>query len=186
MWSNRIVVDPPLFDERTGIRQADEPVLAQALISELAVETFDMPILGWFARRREVERDLLLRGPGTQHLTSKLWPIVDPNALRRARHSNHAVQDAHDPSRRQRRVDFNRQTLTREAINQIECAKARSTRQRIMREIHRPMLTSARRNGEMRLAAPHDTLALSLSDGEPFGAVEPIDPFMIECTKFAP
>src|SRR3954469_4192126 len=98
MWPNCIVVDSPLFDQRTGIRQADEPVLVQAFISELAIEALDMPILGRLARRGKVEHDLLLSSPGIENVTSELRPIVDSNTLGCACSFNHAVQDAGDPS----------------------------------------------------------------------------------------
>src|SRR5689334_1909080 len=135
MRPNGIVVDPPLFNDRTRVGQADEPVLAQALIPKLAIETFDMAVLGWLAWRRKVERDLMLAGPDIQQLTDKLRAIVDPNALGFLLECNNALQEPNHSRSRQRRVDFDCQTLTREAIDQIECAKAAAVRQRIVREI---------------------------------------------------
>jgi hypothetical protein len=184
MGPHRIVVDPPLVDDRTRVGQADEPVLAQALITKFAIETFDMPILGWLAWRRNVERDLMLTGPDIQELTDKLRAIVDPNALRFVVECNNALQEPNHSRGRQRRIDFDCQTLTREAIDQIECAKAAATRQRIVREVHRPMLTSARWDGQMWWLGLGQPLAPPPTDTQSFCPVEAIDAFMVERTKF--
>jgi hypothetical protein len=184
MGPNGIVVDPPLFNDRTRVGQADEPVLAQALVTKLAIETFDMTVLGWRAWRRKVERDLMLTGPDIQKLTAKLRPIVDPNALGFVLECNNALQEPNHPRSRQRRIDFDCQTLAREAIDQIEGAKAAATRQCIVREIHRPMLTSACWDGQVWSLGLGEPLAPPPTDTQSFRSIEPIDAFVVERTKF--
>src|ERR1051325_11783500 len=52
-----IVVRPPGLDDLARVRQAEEPVLVQALAAESAVETLDVGILIRLARVDEVDAD---------------------------------------------------------------------------------------------------------------------------------
>ena len=49
MWTFRIVVDPPVFDDVLGLCEASDPVLVQAFFSEPAIEALDVGILGRLA-----------------------------------------------------------------------------------------------------------------------------------------
>src|SRR5258705_1136050 len=51
---NRIIVQAPGFDDLARLRQAEEPVLVEALIAEPAVEALDVGILIGFAGLDEV------------------------------------------------------------------------------------------------------------------------------------
>ncbi len=54
-----MVIDTPGFDQLLGISQVEEPVLVQAFVPKLAVETFDGPVLHWFPRCDDVQLDAL-------------------------------------------------------------------------------------------------------------------------------
>jgi len=48
--SERVVVDPPFFDDPSGLRQAGEEVLVQTLVAQGAIEALDEAVLGRLAR----------------------------------------------------------------------------------------------------------------------------------------
>ena len=54
MGSDLVVILPPLFNEAAGFVEGGEPVLVEAFIAELAVEAFDVGVLGRFAWGDEV------------------------------------------------------------------------------------------------------------------------------------
>ena len=45
-----VVVGAPVLDHHPGVGQVLKPIQVQALISELAIETLDVPVLRRFAR----------------------------------------------------------------------------------------------------------------------------------------
>lgn len=63
MGPDGIVVHAPGLDDLARVRQAEEPVLVQALVAESAVETLDVGILIRLARVDEVQPDAAAVGP---------------------------------------------------------------------------------------------------------------------------
>ena len=59
-----VVINPPVFDDLARLADAREPVLVQTLISEPAIETFDVGVLGRLARIDEVQLHTVIIGPG--------------------------------------------------------------------------------------------------------------------------
>jgi hypothetical protein len=53
-------------------------------------------------------------------------------------------------------------------------------------EIHGPMLTGTRWDGQQWQALLPDALVRPSTDTQTFRTVEPVDAFVIECAKFAP
>ncbi len=49
MWSNGIVVAPPLLDDDLGSDARSKPFQAEAFVAELAVEAFIGTVLPWLA-----------------------------------------------------------------------------------------------------------------------------------------
>ena len=58
VWSLRVVVSPPVFDEAARLGQCDEQVFVQALVAEPADEAFRKRILCGFPRCDVVPLDL--------------------------------------------------------------------------------------------------------------------------------
>ena len=54
-----VIVAPPPLDHGTGLGQAGEHLLVQALVAEPADEALDKGVLGWLARR-----DVVPQGAG--------------------------------------------------------------------------------------------------------------------------
>ena len=59
VWSNSVVVLSPDFESATGIGHTGKPVLVEALVADLAVETLDVRVLGGFTRSDKVELDAM-------------------------------------------------------------------------------------------------------------------------------
>ena len=77
MGSRHVVILAPLFDCALGVRQVDEPVLVETLVSEPTVETFYERVLCWLPWFDEPELDAMLVGLGVEEATSKFRTVVD-------------------------------------------------------------------------------------------------------------
>jgi hypothetical protein len=55
-----VVVLAPILHLFSGVCKAQEPMGVQTLGSEAAIESFDIGVVGWLSRPREVERDTAL------------------------------------------------------------------------------------------------------------------------------
>ena len=82
MRSDMVVVDPPLRDFVSCIRQAQEPVLVEAAVPELAVEAFDERILRRLVRLDKGQGHLPLMRPEEHRLASQLRPVIADNRNR--------------------------------------------------------------------------------------------------------
>ena len=74
-----VVVGPPLRDFVSCIRQAQEPVLVEAAVPELAVEAFNERILRRLARLDEGQRHLPLTRPEEHGLAGQFRPVIANN-----------------------------------------------------------------------------------------------------------
>jgi hypothetical protein len=63
VWSALVVAVTPFFDDRSCLTQAREPFQVQALVSQFAVEAFDMSILNWLTRFDEEQLYTILVSP---------------------------------------------------------------------------------------------------------------------------
>ena len=66
MRAELVVVFAEGFDQIAGVREVDKLVFVEALIAELAVEAFDVAVLGGFAWGDEAVGDLAIVGPASQ------------------------------------------------------------------------------------------------------------------------
>lgn len=71
-----VVVNPPVFDQPAGLRQAGEQVLVEALIPEPTVERLNEAILHRLVRRDVVPFHLTLFLPGQDSVRGQLGAIV--------------------------------------------------------------------------------------------------------------
>ncbi len=76
MWTFRVVVDPPVFDDFACFTDAREPVLVQAFLSEPAIEAFDVGILGRLAGINEVQLNALVISPRIKRPTAQFRAIT--------------------------------------------------------------------------------------------------------------
>ena len=57
MRPHGVVVNSPGFDDLLRLRDAEKPVLVQALITKLSIEALDMGVLDRFARANKAQLD---------------------------------------------------------------------------------------------------------------------------------
>lgn len=95
----------PSGDRSAGLRQRLEPVLVQALASELAVETLDVAVLHGAAGFNEDVPDAPSLRPGHEGATGELRAVVGAHDLRITAKSFRLVQQARDVIARDPEVD---------------------------------------------------------------------------------
>ena len=76
MRTNLVVVPAPGFDDDLGLGARQEPLQAQALVTELAVEAFAHPVLPGLAGVDQGGLDLLVGDPLQQRLGNELRALV--------------------------------------------------------------------------------------------------------------
>src|SRR5687768_10391072 len=74
--SDGVVVHAPRLDRGGRIGEADRPVLVQALVAKLAVETLDIGVLDRLAGTNEAQIDLAGVGPRVERPPGKLRPVT--------------------------------------------------------------------------------------------------------------
>lgn len=83
MRSHRVVVLPPDFDDRLGFAPGAEPLEAQALIAEAAVERFVGTVLPWLARINQRRLDVRRGQPLQDGVAYELGAVVGSKEQRR-------------------------------------------------------------------------------------------------------
>lgn len=117
MWPVGVVIHSSIFDLDPGIVQTDKDVLIVALIPELAVEAFDLGILGRFSRMDEAQFDSVRVGPGVYGLADKFRSVVDDDDLRQAPCQRDALQNSHHTLTGERMVHLQRGALFAEIVD---------------------------------------------------------------------
>ena len=140
MWSDGVVVLSPDLESASGVCHTGKPVLVEALVADLAVETLDVRVLGGFTRSDKVETDAMPVGPLVQCLAAEFGTIVDQQRNRRPVTGNEPIEDSADTQARQRGVHLIGQTAAAEVIQDVEDANAPAIGQLVRHEIHRPSL----------------------------------------------
>ncbi len=79
--SDLVVVTPPCGNGLAGLLQGLKPVLIEALISEGAVEAFDVRVLGWAARFDQDVFDAVLLRPRHECPAGELRAVVGSDLL---------------------------------------------------------------------------------------------------------
>lgn len=76
MWSDGIVVAPPLFDHHLRLRTTPEPFQTQAFVAEFAVEAFVRAILPGLAGFAQCHVHAVVRRPLQDGARHELRPVV--------------------------------------------------------------------------------------------------------------
>lgn len=141
----RIVCPPPLGRGLAGVGDTHKPVLIQALITKLTVETFDECILPRLARFDEDQFDSVRIRPLIQRLPAKLRSVVDDDLARTAALLPSLLQRPHHPRPRQQSVHFNLQTFPPVLVQNVQHPQPPTIGQTVGDKIHQPTLIQARR-----------------------------------------
>ena len=120
MRSIGVVVDPPSFDDESGLAKRGELVLVQAFVTKTAVERFDVGILCWFAGLDEVQANPAIARPASHGDTREFGAVIHHDGLRKASHRADRIEDTRNTMSRERRVDLNRKAFSREIVDDVE------------------------------------------------------------------
>lgn len=84
VWTDRIVVDPPLFCQNLRFLQRVEQLAVQELRAHFPIERFDIAVFPRGAGLNVEGLNLQGLQPATQFPGNELRPVVGPNVLRHA------------------------------------------------------------------------------------------------------
>ena len=112
-----IEVRSPSADHHTRLLPAAEPLDAQALVAELAVEAFARAVLPRLAWLDQAGSDTFIGDPLEQRERYELGAIVRTQNLGRASLRDKAGKDVDDATRADRSGDVDRQTLARALVD---------------------------------------------------------------------
>jgi len=108
-----VVFHPPRGDPPPRVPQIFKPTYVQALVPELAVETFHVPVLLRLPRLNVHQLDLPLHAPGQKLPAGELRPVVATNRPRLAPFRDDPFQHPRHAPAREAGVHFQRRTFPR-------------------------------------------------------------------------
>ena len=182
-----IVIAPPPLDQLLGVRDRQEGVHVETLVSQPAIETLDQRVLHRLAGPNEVERHVAPIRPLVERLGRELRAVVDCDRLRERTPRGQGLQGLNNALSGQGHIGLHQHTLTTPLINHGEDPKRASGGQLVMHEVHAPGLIapSGRWHGAPVQAEP---LLPSRAQPhlQPLQTVEPVDPLLVVRPAFAP
>jgi len=149
---------PPIVDHDPGLDAISEPFHRQALVAELAVETFVGAVLPRLARIDERGFDLLLKSPCQQRGTDEFGAVVGPYVTWCAMQTDEAAQYLDNPAGANRSGHVNGQAFPRVFIDHGQAFELLSVGAGVKHKVIAPDRVSGRggeRSGPtLRNAAP--------------------------------
>ena len=186
MGSAVIVIVSPGFGDPPGFREASEPVLVQALVSEAPVETLAGAVLHGLPRLDEVMPNPSLIAPLVKDPAGELRSVVGDDDLRPAAFMDDPVQHPPHPKTREAGVHFDGQALAGEGVDHIQGSQRPAIGQGVRGEVHGPLLAWPGGGLEVLPRAPLQPLSDALPHRESFLLVEPVDPFDVHREALPP
>ncbi len=186
MRAMRVVSNAVGFDSATHFIEGREPVLVEQLVPKSGIKAFDLAILRRFSRINKVLTHAAQSSPLPRNETGEFGTVVRFDDLGKASFCGDALKDSDHPPRRERRVDLDRQTFSREVIDDSKKPNVASGAQGIVNEVHRPTLVGARRRQCAPVTKITRVALLSLRHLQSGCAVDPVKPFMIHDDVFVP
>lgn len=180
MGPDRVVVEPPPFDEESGFFEAHKPFLIQAFFPKAAIEAFDVAILGWLTGIYEVQLDLVSLGLDIQWLHSELRSIVNLKQLGLTEPLGDLVQGAYHPFTAQAGVDLNAQAAAGEDIHNVQGTETASVAKPVAGKVHRPHLVDNLWRTRSTSLLAFEPLAMLGAQIELFFFVEAVSPLGIK------
>jgi hypothetical protein len=175
-----VVVFAERFEQFAGVGQVDELVFVEALVAKLAVEAFEVGVLGGFSRGDETVRDVVFLAPAIQGESGKLRAVVGEQTLRASPQVNQPVEHAGNAVAGQRGVGLDPQALPRVSIDHRQHPQRAAAGQPIVDEVQAPALIGCIRSARPVHAACHALFAPpALTHLQALFTVEPVDAFMI-------
>src|SRR5271170_2341927 len=87
-----VVSQAPSTNDLSSLRKRSKPVLVEALVAKLAVETLHIGVLRRFARLDQPQLDAALIGPLIERLAGELRALIGSNRARQTSESRRLVE----------------------------------------------------------------------------------------------
>src|SRR5258708_19015911 len=139
------VLRPELLDHNLRIDSISKPLHTQALIAELAVERFIIPVLPGLARIDVRSVDVRLQKPTQYCPGDELRSVVGSQVLRAAVNANQFTQYLDDPAGADAPGHVDRKALARELIDHGEALELLTIGAGVEYKVIRPYLTHRHR-----------------------------------------
>src|SRR6185312_6766840 len=110
----------------------------EQLISDLAVQRFNLRILGWLPRLNEVQLDPLLSAPLQHRPARKLRAVVKTHRFRKTPLESDRIEAARDIVRAERKRGFEGEAFAGEVVDNIHRSKVAAVGEAIVHEVDRP------------------------------------------------
>ena len=180
-----VVVLPPDGDGFSGLGQGFEPVLVEALIPELAVEAFNVGVLGWLARLNQDVLDTSCLHPCHEGPACELWSVVGSDGLWIAPEACGSLKDSGDVRARHGQVYRDVHTFMAEVVGDGQALDAPAVAQRVTDKVQAPCLIDSSRSHQ-RCALASVLLALvALTYSQTLLAVESKHLLVVGARKLA-
>lgn len=150
MWSVRVVVDPPFFDDAPSFGVVAEQMLIKALVAEAAIEAFDETVLLRLARRDIVPGDAAIFLPAQDRMRRQLSAVVADDGPWKSSITRDAVKFAGDADARDGVVGDKSYAFSTEVIDHCQYAEAPAIRQGVCDKVQAPTLVGALRQRHWR------------------------------------
>ena len=115
-----VVVVPSGLDHDLGFGARAEPLQAQALVAELAIEALVVGVLPWLARVDQRRGDAALGDPLEDRAADELRPVVRTQEQRRAVHADESGQNLDDAPGADRTGHVDGQALAGELVDHLQ------------------------------------------------------------------
>src|SRR6202049_3554640 len=172
--------------KNTAVAVYQKGELTQALITELAVEAFDIGILirlPWSDKR---QLDIRAVSPRIEYLAFELRAMIDGDRLRQSAGLGQSIQHGLHPRPRERGIDLDRHALPGAVVHNVEAATPSPGSQPVREKIHRPTQVRRPRLRQRFSLDQTDTLTLAPAHRQSGVAVDSIDALAVDRPTFAP
>jgi hypothetical protein len=155
MRSDLVVLTPELLDHNLRIDSISKPLHAQALVLELAVERFIIPVLPRLPRIDMRRVDVRLQQPAQYRPGDELGSIVGSQVPRATVNADQSAQYLDDPAGADAPGHVDRKALASELIDHGEALELLTISAGVEYKIIRPYLTHGRRRQWPRSRSRH-------------------------------
>lgn len=178
MRSNVVVIGSPGVDDLASFGQRSEGMLVETLVSQTAVEGFNVAILCWPSRIDEMQLDLPLRSPVQHVAAGKLGPVVRDNHSWIASFLGALVKRSCHAQRWNRIVDFDSDALSGEGVEHAQPAK-RPRPDRVADEVDGPDFVAPGRLGPFKAASDRNASLFASANLKLCCAIDSVNPFVV-------
>ena len=178
-----VVVLAPIGNALPGLGQAQEPLLVQAFISKLAVETLDVAVLHRPARLGQDVPHAMCCGPSHKGPACELWTVVRSHGQWVASEGGRLVEQACHVLPRDPVVHGNVHALVAEVIGHSQALDAPAIGQAVRDEIHAPNIVDLLRQLQGHPLTRWALGLLAPSYGQVGIFVQAVDPLVVDARK---